>query len=131
MSKNFKDAISKEAYESALRKSWDEKLEGETFDDTISYWIAKTATKLGVPEAYLTFPLLSATAFTLGESYVKVCDSYKEPIIIYSLVAGRSGTNKSGSLSTITNLIQNLPSQADRSHLFDTGIHSSYKSDFL
>ena len=122
MSKAFKEVITRELYEQALKKSWSIELDEEmSFAPPIYQWIQKKATQLGVPSTYISLPMLSAVAFTLGESYVKVCDSYVEPIIIYSLIAGRSGTNKSGSLSIITDMINKLPTEANRSNLFDTG----------
>ena len=104
--------VSQETYEKALKASWDVPVEienGNLFEETITKWLRKKSIELGVPMMYLAYPLLSAMAHTLGKSVVEVTETYKEPIIIYSLVSGRSGTNKSGSLSLIKKLVDSLP----------------------
>ena len=122
MYKIFKDSISRETYERALNNSWNVNIsESDMFPENILDWISKQALQLGVPSSSISYPLITATALTLGESYVEVKDSYIESIIIYSLVAGRSGTNKSGSLSVITKLVKHLPTEPNKTNLFDTG----------
>ena len=129
MSKVFKDAISGDTYKRALNSCWNIQCsDGDMFPNEVSQWIAKQAIQLGVPSTYISFPLLSAVALTLGESYVEVSKTYVEPIILYSLVAGRSGTNKSGSLNAITKLIKNLPTEPGQTNLFDTGIYFIFHS---
>ena len=39
---------------------------------------------------------------------MRVSNSYLEPVILYTLVAGRSGTNKAGSLVLVKTLIEKL-----------------------
>ena len=129
MTKAFKDVITKELYTKSLTKSWSVTLDDQSaFPPSVHAWIWKKSRQLGVPTTYISFPLLSATAFCLGESYVSVCETYTEPIIIYSLISGRSGTNKSGSLKVVTDLINNLQSDANSSYTFDTGMFVRVKS---
>ena len=123
MTKPFKEVITKELYQDALMRTWSVELDVlNTFPAPICNWTRKKAVQLGVPYTYIGFPLLSAVAYTLGGSNVTVSESHIEPIIIYSLlVAGRSGTNTSGCLTLISNLVRNLPSEPNKSNLFDTG----------
>ena len=112
--------ISKEAYENALKASWNVSADLDNlFPTEITKWINKKSIELGVPFMYIAYPLLSATAFTLGVSTVKVSETYLEPIIIYSLVSGRSGTNKSGSLSIVKKIVDSLPT--NKMSTFDSG----------
>ena len=76
MSKIFKDAISRETYERALNNSWNVNIsERDMFPENIWDWISKQALQLGVPSSYISYPLITATALTLGESYVEVKDT--------------------------------------------------------
>ena len=99
--------ISNEVYKDCLEACWNVTLDIENvFPPKICEWVNVTSTKLGVPCVYVAYPFISAVAYMLGVSEVQVCESYREPVIIYSLVSGRSGTNKSGSLSVIRKLIE-------------------------
>ena len=60
-------------------------------------WISHHAIILGVPETYISVPLLVAVAYCSQHTSVKM-DFHTEPIVLYGLVGGRSGTNKSASL---------------------------------
>ena len=114
--------VTVEMYEEALTKSWSIILnEMETFPDAVRDWLKLKATELGVPYAYIAFPLLSAVAHVMGKSFAQVSANYEEPVIIYSLVAGRSGTNKTGCLSLISNLIRNLKTESGNSSVYDSG----------
>ena len=72
-----------------------------------------------MPYLYLTYPLITAAAYTLGVSEVMVTDNYREPVILYTLVSGRSGTNKTGSLSMVRRLVEGIKST--KQNIFDTG----------
>ena len=112
--------ISEELYEKALKSSWNVIFDQDNlFPSKITEWIKKKSIELGVPFMYLAYPLLSASAHSLGKSVVEVTQTYKEPIIIYSLVSGRSGTNKSGSLSLIKKIVDSLPTA--KVTTFDSG----------
>ena len=44
-----------------------------------------------------------------------------EPVILYALVCGRSGTNKSCSLKVILELLNGIENNTEASHTFDSG----------
>ena len=117
--------LSQEEYRKVLRRCWE--VPGlSTFDTTfpeeVDEWLKHKSKALGVPLEYLAFPLLAAIAYTMGESAVELNKQYTEPVIVYTLVAGRSGTNKPGSLDTIKSLISKLVvKNNDIEHVFDTG----------
>ena len=123
-SKLLKD-IPDELYRKTLIKCWDVSLDAnETFPEKIVKWINGKRLKLGVPFPYLCFPMITSMAYCLGKSYVEVIGSYREPIIVYSLVSGRSGTNKSSCISLFRKIIEKLPSPPelyDKDPLFDSG----------
>ena len=45
-----------------------------------------------------------------------------EPVILYALLCGRSGTNKSCSLQVILELLNGIENNTEGSHTFDSGI---------
>ena len=111
--------LSRELYETALTKSWAVPLDvDKTFPPKIVEWLKNKAKELGVPFVYVAYPLITATAHCLGVSQVRVTNNWLEPIIIYALVSGRSGTNKSGALSSIKRIVDNALDETD---FFDSG----------
>ena len=87
----------------------------------VSDWISYHSTLLGVAETYIAFPLCTAVAYCAQHATVKLADEmHDEPVLLYSLVAGRSGTNKSASLNKILNMILNIENPKGN-HDFDTG----------
>ena len=137
------NSLSDVTYKAALDSSWEVQFDVEkTFPAEVCEWIKKKSTELGVPYSYIAFPFLTSVAYCLGASNVKVTESYKEPIILYSLISGRSGTNKSGSLSIFRDIVGSIPCteepeneeeeadknekreqrrQQERQHVFDSG----------
>ena len=73
-------------------------------------WLQCQATKLGVADSYLAFPLFAMASYCSQHAFVKANEDFFEPTALYFLVGGRSGTNKSGALRFIRNLIRNLES---------------------
>ena len=105
---NRRDIIlSQDEYISALQRSWNVPLaEDEWFtDDSIKKWMTKKCGELGVPLPYIAYPFLSLISYSLHVSTVKVSEKWKEPVILYTLVSGRSGTNKSGCLASIESVL--------------------------
>lgn len=91
------------------------------FPQPVTEWINRKCRGLGVPFQYLAYPLMTGVSYCLGESYVEVFKGYREPVILYSIVSGRSGTNKSGSLSKINKFMHALPKEGDEQHVYDVG----------
>ena len=90
---------------------------GKWFPTPIIKWIKRHATILGVPDEYLSIPLLVSTAHLSHHTCVEINELYKEPLVIYSIVAGRSGTNKSGSLGLMTDIVEEIKPDS----IFDSG----------
>ena len=109
-------------YKEALQDSWKVPTTCEKwFPQPVAKWISHHALLLGVPETYISLPFLVATAYCLQHTTVKM-DFHTEPTILYGLVGGRSGTNKSTSLQLITDLLSNIDTGAKQAnHLFDSG----------
>ena len=110
-----------DVYKQALKSMWSTNLDiRECFPEQIYLWISKKATELGVPCTYIAYPFLTACAYALGTSNVCVSETYQEPVILFTLVSGRSGTNKSGSLNIVKRLVESIPNNATQK-LFDSG----------
>ena len=118
-----KDLITHDAYCEALQKSWDiECDEKSCFPEVIYEWIHKKCMELGVPFHYIAYPLITAVSYSVGVSFVQVSKKWREPVIIYSLVSGRSGTNKSGSLAIMQEVVEALYYEdKSKQHIFDSG----------
>ena len=116
-----KIAISQDVYKAALKATWEIPFNIKAcFPNDISNWIGKKATELGVPSSYIAYPMLTAASYALGRSKVRVTNTYLEPVILYTLVAGRSGTNKTGSLKLVKELLSQITS-AKKQNFFDSG----------
>ena len=88
----------------------------------IASWITHHSTLLGVPDTYISSPLLIAAAYCAQHSTVSYEDLHVEPVILYGLVVGRSGTNKSASLKIIMDLIDSIENKSGNiPHTFDSG----------
>ena len=116
-----KQEITHEQYVDMLQKSWDVQLSKLCFPAPVTEWINRKCRSLGVPFQYVAYPLMTGVSYCLGESYVEVFNGYREPVILYTIVSGRSGTNKSGSLSKINKFMYALPKEADEQHVYDVG----------
>ena len=46
---------------------------------------------------------------------------HHEPVLIYGLVGGRSGTNKSAALKKVTDMVMGIENPNPGTHVFDTG----------
>ena len=96
-------------YCTALKACWNVSMNSENwFCEEITEWLEKKCAELGVPFPYVAYPFLSTVAYALGVSHVRVSSKWKEPVILYTLVSGRSGTNKSGSLATIQSVLDSI-----------------------
>ena len=113
---------------------------GMWFPHDVADWIKTNSIRLGVPDQYIAIPLLVAVSYLARNTVVKyvldleeeertvdeeiICaemDLHVEPIILYGVVAGESGTNKSGSLNLISNLVDSVPNAhgVDTNHILD------------
>ena len=87
------------------------------FPRKIHDWIRDHAKRLGVPEVYLGVPLLVTTCHLSMHSVVRLDQYHKEELILYGLVGGDSGSNKSGSLRLFSEMIDHIRPSTK----FDTG----------
>ena len=116
--------LSEENYRKILKKCWalpGISSEKPCYPEPVNSWILNKSKSLGVPFEYIAYPILSAVSYAMGKSVVNVTPKYKEPVIIYTLIAGRSGTNKSASLEVAKNLVLDIKEEDDVEPLFDTG----------
>lgn len=128
--------LSYEEYCEALRSSWAvEMQEDQWFVPSINEWVQKKCTELGVPFPYVAYPLITSIAYGLGTSHVKLSETWTEPVILYTLVSGRSGTNKSGSLSSVGKIIESIFDQPEKRDIhqvtYDTGSHEGLMTTLL
>ena len=94
----------------------------EWFPPPVAEWIHYNATLLGVPDTYISYPLVSAVCYCAQHAIIELEDGmHKEPVLIYGLVGGRSGTNKSGALRTVTDIVMAIENPNHGTHAFDTG----------
>jgi hypothetical protein len=67
------------------------------------------ANSIGVPKEFLFFPLLTTIASLLGKnSHLQINSTWKEPAILWLIIASKKGTNKSGALNLLTQALQEL-----------------------
>ena len=91
------------------------------FHPRIADWIQYHATMLGVPDTYIGFPIIASVAYCSQHATVSLDDgTHSEPVLIYGLVGGRSGTNKSAALKKVTDIVFDIKNP-NGGHLFDTG----------
>ena len=91
------------------------------FPEPIIKWISHNATILSVPDTYIVIPY--TIAFTYCSQHTTVTmDFQTEPLILYALVWGRSGTSKSASMQIILDIVNDIDNQhGDASHTLDSG----------
>ena len=87
------------------------------FPVEISSWIHEFHRVLAVPEHYLALPILTVVSHLSMHANVRVDDHHSEPILLYSVIGGGSGTNKSGALSLFTDMVEKIRGPLK----FDTG----------
>ena len=71
-------------------------------------WVKREATIHGVPEQYIAVPLIAAIGHLSEHTKVQVNQHHSEPTSTFSIVAGRSGTNKSVSLGRIASMVADI-----------------------
>ena len=87
------------------------------FPKQISEWIYEHSRRIGVPETYISVPLLITASHLSMHMKVQVDDQHHEESILYGIVGGDSGTNKSGALKIFSEMIDRIRSPLK----FDTG----------
>ena len=81
------------------------------FQKDIYEWITCQSTILGVPEQYIAFALLVCTAYLSEKTKVVTSDDHEEPMILYALVGGGSGTNKTSVVKLFKNMLRSITSK--------------------
>ena len=107
-------------------------------------WIKYHALKIGVPETYLAFPVLVAVAYLSqhgvasytmeNEETGEKIDFHSEPMILYGLGVGESGTNKTACLNLIAEIVDNIRNVNGVEHMYETGtldglMHAMLRND--
>ena len=76
---------------------------------TVLTFLESHANSIGVPKEFLFFPLLTTIASLLGtNSNIEISSKWKEPSIIWFIIASKKGTNKSGALGLLQQALQEL-----------------------
>ena len=105
-------------YQCLTKELWDIPFQTERwFPDNIYKWINCRAGILGVPHQYISFPLLVSTAFLSGKTNILADEHHVEPLILYGIVGGASGTNKTGVLKLFQGMVENITGTV----IFDSG----------
>jgi hypothetical protein len=79
-------------YKKTLQNLWDIEFKTkDMFPMEIAKWIECQAILLGVAPSYIGMPLLVGGAYASQHTLVNAGGLHKEPLILYALVAGRSG----------------------------------------
>ena len=121
------------------------------FPAKVVNWIRLHSTRLGVPDTYLALPLLVSIAYLSqrscatyrmkievdeedeadddenivveddGKKYV-IIEFHSEPLILYGVISGESGTNKSAALNIFAKIIESIPNNngPNIEHTLDT-----------
>ena len=87
------------------------------FPKKINDWIFEHSRRLGVPKTYLSIPLLITASHLSMHARIQIDEKQFEESILYGIVGGDSGTNKSACLKMFSEMIDNIRSPVK----FDTG----------
>ena len=67
------------------------------------------AKSVGVPKEFLFFPLLTTVASLMGTSTaIEINKKWREPALLWFVIASKKGTNKSGALNLVSGALQNI-----------------------
>lgn len=111
------------AYKSCIKQLWSVKFNvRDFFPNEIADWVHFKSKILGVPEPYIAIPIIVATAYLCQHTYISVGGGmHIEPIMVYGLVAGRSGTNKSAAMSSVMSMVGEIKNAYGSDHTFESG----------
>ena len=67
------------------------------------------AKSIGVPKEFLFFPLLTTVASLMGTSTcIEINKKWREPTLLWFVIASKKGTNKSGALNLLSGALQEI-----------------------
>ena len=67
------------------------------------------AKSIGVPKEFLFFPLLTTVASLMGTSTcIEINNKWREPALLWFVIASKKGTNKSGALNLLSGALQEI-----------------------
>ena len=67
------------------------------------------AKSIGVPKEFLFFPLLTTIASLMGTSTcIEINKKWREPALLWFVIASKKGTNKSGALNLLSGALQEI-----------------------
>ena len=79
-------------YKWVITNAWKVKYDTKTwFPNQVTEWVNHHSTILGVPETYLSVPLLVSGAYCSQHATVNAGDLHIKPTTLYALVCGRCG----------------------------------------
>ena len=101
------------------------------FLEEIAFWVKYEATRIGVPDTYIAIPLMVSVAYfsqhtTVGytlqhEKTGELITMHQEPIILYGLAVGDSGSNKTGCLNFFSELLDSIKNVNGADHTWESG----------
>ena len=101
------------------------------FEIDVANYVRYHSKRLGVADTYLAMPLLSVAAYLSQHTksvYVyrnpetgKETVLHVEPTILYTMVVGESGTNKTACLQLLLDILDSIPNVYDAQHTYETG----------
>ena len=101
------------------------------FELDLANYIRYHSKRLGVADTYLAMPLLSIAAYVSQHTksiYVyrnpdtgKETTLHIEPTILYTMVVGESGTNKTACIQLLLDILDSIPNVYDAQHTYETG----------
>ena len=75
------------------------------------------AKSIGVPKEFLFFPLLTAVASLMWTfTCIEIDKKWKEPALLWFVIASKKGTDKSGALNLLSGALQEIEEMLAESH---------------
>ena len=90
------------------------------------------AKSICVPKEFLFFPLLTTVASLMGTSTcIEINKKWREPALLWLVLASKKGTNKSGALNLLSGALQEIEEMLAEKDDGDTDNEEDRHSSFL
>lgn len=84
-------------------------LTGQVCSSEMLTFMDSHAKSIGVPKEFLLFPLLTTVASLMGTSTcIEINKKWREPALLWFVIASKKGTNKSGALNLLSGALQEI-----------------------
>ena len=101
------------------------------FPNEVSDGLRFHATRFGVPNTYMAMPFLVTTSYLSQHTmsvYIyrdinsgKEMEVHAEPTILYSMVVGESGSNKTSCTNFFIDILEGIKNVKNAEHMYETG----------